>query len=134
MNWSKFSLSPVSSCIAMSLLLLLSGCKSKSGVTVEMVEEDIKSKVPIGSTKEEVSQFFKTSSFKSLKFDAPFQVDNIKEANPEADEKTKECIAAWIDDVEKDFITGKGAGISVVFCFDENQKLVGYKTRKVYGI
>jgi hypothetical protein len=133
MRWSKFSLSNVSKCIVMSLLILLIGCKSQSGVTVELVEETIKSKVPIGSTKEEVLQFIKTSSFKSLKFDSPFQVGDIKEANPEADERTKECLAAWIDDVEKNFITGEGAGISVVFCFDENQKLVGKKIRKVYG-
>jgi hypothetical protein len=133
MNWSIISLPRFIMLIGVIFISIYS-ISCKSGVTVEKVEDAIKAKLPIGSSKEEVLKFIETTSFESLKFETPFQVpaNEIREATPDVGNKSKECIGAWIPNVEKGLFTVRS--ISVAFCFDENQKFIDYKVRKLSGV
>lgn len=123
------------------LLAMFTGCSAKRIVTVEQVNKIVSSRVPIGSSKEEVAAFIKSLSIDSLRVvhDEDFgaverlRYDNFDEEKKNAlGDKVKEFYDAAILDIAPSSVTFEGA-IIVRFYFDANGKLLDYTIKEETG-
>jgi hypothetical protein len=128
--------------ILVGLLLLGFISCHKSGVTVEKVEEAIKTEVPIGSSREDALKFLDSYAFGQYRFNRGQVIDLID--NPENlsmlleydnfDDKPKKLkdllgglVGAAILDVEGDPLTQTDIVLRVYF--DKNGRLIDYTVK-----
>lgn len=128
--------------ILVGLLLLSFISCHKSGVTVEKVEEAIKTEVPIGSSREDALKFLDSYAFGQYRFKRGQVIDLINDPNSLSmlleydnfDDKPKKLkdrlgglVGAAILDVERDPLTH--TDIVLRLYFDKNGGLIDYTVK-----
>jgi hypothetical protein len=120
------------------LLVILIGCSAKRIVTVEQLNQMVKTHLPIGSSKEQVTAFIESLSIDSLRVNhndffrdgARLRYDDFDDEKKNAlGDRLKEYYDAAIRDIAPSTGTFE-ANIKMRFYFDENGKLLDYTIKE----